>query len=171
MGALELELRQWLSQTPPFFHPKPESEAAEPLFYDVPWKFKRQQRTIQGAFFFANMLLYRGYLLREFLQQVPDTPRRGPCPARVAKCVENAMAMLALAAEFGAEDLHYNSTFWVSRVPRIRPLASLVPTLYRFLLTSSTVTFRCSLCISVSTRNAMEQTGSKLLSSWQSRLI
>ncbi|KAJ4145967.1 hypothetical protein LMH87_004798 [Akanthomyces muscarius] len=115
MGALELELRQWLSQTPPFFHPKPESEAApEPLFYDVPWKFKRQQRTIQGAFFFANMLLYRGYLLREFLQQVPDTPRRGPCPARVAKCVENAMAMLALAAEFGAEDLHYNSTFWIS---------------------------------------------------------
>lgn len=120
---LECELQQWLEQTPAFFHPKRRNQPApDPLFYDVPWIFQRQQRTIQGAFFFANMLLYRGFLLREFLQQAPNTPRSGVCSERVKKCVDNAMAMVALAAEFGAEEYKYNSTFWVSS----RPVGSLV---------------------------------------------
>ncbi len=119
IDSLESELTQWREETPDFFHPKIENRTQIPdgLFYDIPWVFKRQQRTIQGAFFFANMLLYRGFLLREFLQQAPDTPRSGTCSKQVKQCVDNAMGMVMLAAEFGAEDFSYNSTFWVCQFP------------------------------------------------------
>lgn len=116
VACLEAELQEWLRVTPEFFHPKGECASnRDDTFYDVPWIFRRQQRTIQGAFYFANMLLYRGYLLREFLQQSPNTPRTDNCPLQVQKCVDNAMNMIQLAAGFGAEESGYNSTFWVSR--------------------------------------------------------
>ncbi|CAG9938534.1 unnamed protein product [Clonostachys rosea f. rosea IK726] len=115
VSGLEQELLDWLSDVPEFFHPdQNEMSSREQAFYDVPWIFRRQQRTIRAAFFFANMLIYRDFLLREFLQQAPSTPRSGQCPERVRKCVDNAMAMLMLAAEFGVDEFKYNATFWMT---------------------------------------------------------
>uniref|UniRef100_A0A8H7N0W9 Zn(2)-C6 fungal-type domain-containing protein n=1 Tax=Bionectria ochroleuca TaxID=29856 RepID=A0A8H7N0W9_BIOOC len=115
VAGLEKELFGWLSDVPEFFHPvQNEMSSREQAFYDVPWIFRRQQRTIRAAFFFANMLIYRDFLLREFLQQAPSTPRSGQCPERVRKCVDNAMAMLMLAAEFGVDEFKYNATFWMT---------------------------------------------------------
>ncbi|CAG9996839.1 unnamed protein product [Clonostachys byssicola] len=115
VAGLEKELIDWLGDVPEFFHPvQNELSSREQGFYDVPWIFRRQQRTIRAAFFFANMLIYRHFLLREFLQQAPSTPRSGQCPERVRKCVENAMAMIALAADFGVDEFKYNATFWMT---------------------------------------------------------
>ncbi|CAH0019838.1 unnamed protein product [Clonostachys rhizophaga] len=115
VAGLKKELADWLSDVPEFFQPdQNELNSREQGFYDVPWIFRRQQRTIRAAFFFANMLIYRHFLLKEFLQQAPNTPRSGQCPVRVRKCVENAMAMVVLAADFGADEFRYNSTFWTS---------------------------------------------------------
>lgn len=114
VAVLEKELADWLGDVPEFFHPvQNELSSREQGFYDVPWIFRRQQRTIRAAFFFANMLIYRHFLLKEFLQQAPSTPRSGQCPERVRKCVDNAMAMIALAADFGTDEFKYNATFWV----------------------------------------------------------
>ncbi|CAI6090618.1 unnamed protein product [Clonostachys chloroleuca] len=115
VAVLEEELADWLGDVPEFFHPvQNELSSREQGFYDVPWIFRRQQRTIRAAFFFANMLIYRHFLLREFLQQAPSTPRSGQCPERVRKCVDNAMAMIALAADFGTDEFKYNATFWMT---------------------------------------------------------
>ncbi|VUC32677.1 unnamed protein product [Clonostachys rosea] len=115
VAGLEKELADWLGDVPEFFHPvQNELRSSEQGFYDVPWIFRRQQRTIRAAFFFANMLIYRHFLLREFLQQAPSTPRSGQCPERVRKCVDNAMAMIVLAADFGADEFKYNATFWMT---------------------------------------------------------
>ncbi|CAG9947705.1 unnamed protein product [Clonostachys rosea f. rosea IK726] len=115
VAELEKELKNWLNDVPEFFHPiQNEMSSLEQGFYDVPWIFRRQQRTIRAAFFFTNMLIYRHFLLREFLQQAPSTPRSGQCPERVRKCVDNAMAMIALAADFGADEFKYNATFWMT---------------------------------------------------------
>ncbi|KAH8589542.1 fungal-specific transcription factor domain-containing protein [Bisporella sp. PMI_857] len=109
VNDLEEEIQQWLIITPQFFHPGDSSPArSDPIFYDLPWILKRQQRTVQSAFFFANMLIYRGYLLQEFINQNPRSPDR------VQKCVKNAMAMLSLAGEFGVEESGYNGTFWIT---------------------------------------------------------
>jgi hypothetical protein len=114
VSGLETELLDWLNDVPEFFHPiQNEMSSREQAFYNVPWVFQRQQRTIRAAYFFANMLIYRDFLLREFLQQAPSTLRSGQCPERVRKCVDNAMAMLMLAAEFGVDEFKYNATFWV----------------------------------------------------------
>lgn len=113
---LEDELQDWLRQTPSFFHPeKAADKVPDRTFYNIPWIFQRQQRTIRGAYFFANMLLFRGYLLAETLHQSASTARSGPCSGRVKKCVDNAMAMISIASDFGANTCRYNATFWVRR--------------------------------------------------------
>lgn len=116
VADLEEELKQWLLITPGFFHPRNSSQSDDdPMFYDMPWILKRQQRTVHSAFHFANMLIYRGYLLQEFLHQDPRSPER------VRKCVDNAMQMLKLAGEFGVDEWGYNGTFWV-RIGLVSPL-------------------------------------------------
>ncbi|KAL3450218.1 hypothetical protein BJX65DRAFT_305672 [Aspergillus insuetus] len=110
---LESELQQWLEDTPRFFHPRGSPECSEEdRFYAIPWILKRQQRTVQAAYFFANMLIYRGYLLQEFLYESPGRACAGPVSERVKKCVDNATAMLALAAQFRGDERKYNGTFW-----------------------------------------------------------
>ncbi|KAL6365722.1 hypothetical protein LRP88_01723 [Fusarium phalaenopsidis] len=115
MSELEAELQQWLQTTPEFFHPR-----AEPLpcgqeqYYDIPWILKRQQRTVQAAFFFARMLIYRGSLLRDFRHQELNKPPSDPLSDSAKKCAESALAMVTLAAEFGVDDGKYNGTFWIT---------------------------------------------------------
>lgn len=115
VNELESELHSWLQETPKFFHPHQDTATAaeEEDFYDVPWLLKRQQRTVRAAYFFASMLIYRGYLLREFVHQAPSTPRSSPSSERVKSCVDNAISMVVLAADFGAEECKYNAAFWV----------------------------------------------------------
>lgn len=118
---LESDLKLWLHSTPSFFNPfNDESAHGEEQFYDIPWILKRQQRTVKAAFFFANMLIYRGHLLREFRCQEPSTPHSNPLSARVEKCVDNALSMIALAADFGIDECRYNGTFWVCPITIIR---------------------------------------------------
>ena len=114
-AALEAELRQWLIETPRFFHEKLANKETSPdaAFYDVPWIFLRQQRTVQGAFLFANMIIYRRCMLKDLLKQSSHSARHRSCSENVTKCIEYAMEMLSLAAEFGAEESKCNSTFWV----------------------------------------------------------
>ncbi|KAF4994517.1 hypothetical protein FDECE_13091 [Fusarium decemcellulare] len=106
VSELETEIKQWLHETPEFFHPQPQKQrmTVEQTFYDVPWIFRRQQKTVQAAFYFANMLIYRGTLLQEFLHQAPSTPRPGPSSERVQACVDSALAMIILASDFGSHD-------------------------------------------------------------------
>lgn len=114
IAELELELQLWLKSSPDFFNPFNEGSArGEEQFYDIPWILKRQQRTIKSAFFFANMLIYRGQLLRDFRCQQPSAPRSNPLSGRAKKCIENALSMVTLAAEFGVNECRYNGTFWV----------------------------------------------------------
>lgn len=114
IDELENELRQWISDTPSFFHPSYDSRnEPEQDFYDVPWIFKRQQRTVRSAFHFTSMLIYRGSLLREFLSHAPSTPQYvEPISTHVTKCVESAWAMASIAADI-ADDRTYNGVFWV----------------------------------------------------------
>ncbi|KAK2044841.1 hypothetical protein LZ31DRAFT_594440 [Colletotrichum somersetense] len=110
---LEMELRDWVDRTPKFFHPLGErADGFEEDFYEVSWILRRQQRTVHATFYFANMLLYRGYLLRDFLNQAPSASQSGPISDPIAKCVENARMMIALAKEFGADK--YNGAFWIT---------------------------------------------------------
>ncbi|KAK7214668.1 hypothetical protein V2G26_002671 [Clonostachys chloroleuca] len=54
VAVLEKELADWLGDVPEFFHPvQNELSSREQGFYDVPWIFRRQQRTIRAAFFFC----------------------------------------------------------------------------------------------------------------------
>ncbi|KAF9772945.1 hypothetical protein IL306_009310 [Fusarium sp. DS 682] len=116
VARLENELHDWVNRTPKFFHLlHRRAEGFEEGFYEVPWILRRQQRTVHATFYFANMLLYRGHLLRDFLDHAPSTPQSGPIPDPIAKCVENAKLMVALAKEFGADK--YNGTFWVRGKP------------------------------------------------------
>ncbi|KAL4950783.1 fungal-specific transcription factor domain-containing protein [Aspergillus filifer] len=116
--VLEIEnyLQDWLRETPSFFHPSSkqnmESED-DSIFCDVPWIFKRQQRTVQNAFNFNTILLYRGYLLDELLQ--PTVPRRQPPRSNPAieRCVEAALRLASFAADVEA-DATYNSTYWTT---------------------------------------------------------
>ncbi|CAG8214639.1 unnamed protein product [Penicillium olsonii] len=113
--GLESELHSWLASTPTFFNPLYDgSNRDESLFYDIPWILKRQQRTVKAAFFFANMLIYRGHVLREFRCQEPSTPHSSPLSARAEKCADNALSMIALAADFGINECRYNGTFWIT---------------------------------------------------------
>lgn len=125
VSSLEVDLQNWLEDTPNFFHPGHDHSSASPesSFYDVPWIVKRQQHTIHSAYHFANMLVYRGYLLREFLER----PRRGPKTSetadRIKKCVDSAVAMVNLAcAEFDVDEGRYNGTFWVGGQRSLRHL-------------------------------------------------
>lgn len=114
VAELEDELQEWLRVTPVFFHPEQDQFGTpEDVFYDVPWIFRRQQRTIQAAFYFTNMLIYRGELLKEFLHHAPSTPLLQPSSQHVKKCVDNALAVARMAADI-AEDCIYNAVFWVS---------------------------------------------------------
>ncbi|KAL6416225.1 hypothetical protein AUP68_00440 [Ilyonectria robusta] len=115
ISELESELQRWLQTTPDFFHPKTGSlPRQEEQYYDTPWILKRQQRTVQVAFFFAKMLIYRGPLLRDFRRQEPNKPPTDPLSDNAKKCAESALAMVALASEFGVDDGKYNGTFWIT---------------------------------------------------------
>ncbi|VUC20480.1 unnamed protein product [Clonostachys rosea] len=112
---LEREMSDWLETTPKFFHPMESStdDAQEQLF-DVPWILKRQQRTVQAAFYFTNMLIYRGYLLWDFLRQEPSQFHSEPPTERVIKCVDSALSMIRLSANFEVDEGKYNGTFWIT---------------------------------------------------------
>lgn len=71
------------------------------------------------------MLIYRGYLLSAFHCQEPSKPPSSPLSSRARLCVENAMSMIALAADFGLDEGRYNGTFWV-RSGLAGPLAGLL---------------------------------------------
>ncbi|KAL4946641.1 fungal-specific transcription factor domain-containing protein [Aspergillus oleicola] len=112
---IEQYLKDWLRETPSFFHPssKPDIEFEDDsIFCDVPWIFKRQQRTVQNTFNFTTILLYRGYLLDESLQ--PTLPRRQPPRSNPAieRCVEAALRLASFAADVEADET-YNSVYWV----------------------------------------------------------
>ena len=116
MSELESEIQQWLQSTPAFFHPKCRNESpkhAEEHLFDVPWILKRQQRTVQAAYLFTNMLIYRGYLLQEFSRHPVGKNYTEPFGDKVRKCVDNAVSMIELSSEFGVDLLKYNGTFWV----------------------------------------------------------
>ncbi|KAH8663792.1 fungal-specific transcription factor domain-containing protein [Ilyonectria robusta] len=115
ISELESELQRWLQTTPDFFHPKTGSlPRQEEQYYDTPWILKRQQPTVQAAFFFAKMLIYRGPLLRDFRRQEPNKPPTDPLSDNAKKCAESALAMVALASEFGVDDGKYNGIFWIT---------------------------------------------------------
>lgn len=114
---LEQELDEWLKDTPEFFHPPPNNEAerrrwsGNNAFFDVPWTFRRQQRTIRASFYFTHILIYRSYLLEDYLQHGPR-PRQTPPSSRITKLANNALGMAHLAAEV-AVDINCNSVYWV----------------------------------------------------------
>ncbi|KAE8407469.1 hypothetical protein BDV37DRAFT_280001 [Aspergillus pseudonomiae] len=114
VSQIEAQLSQWLDETPGFFNPQEQfGQKESEVFYDVPWIFKRQQRTIRAAFSFTCMQLYRGYLLDEFLQaNFHDRPALTPEPP-VRKCIQAALQMALFAAEI-KEDATYNSVFWTT---------------------------------------------------------
>ncbi|KAF6806392.1 finger protein [Colletotrichum sojae] len=118
ISSLEEDLQQWLKDTPDFFHPGHDGHSASPgsSFYEVPRILKRQQHTIHLAYHFANMLVYRGYLLREFLERPRHSSRssmRSKTARRIGKCVDSAVAMVNLAcSEFDVDEGMYNGTFW-----------------------------------------------------------
>ncbi|KAF4865652.1 Activator of stress genes 1 [Colletotrichum siamense] len=112
---LEQEIDDWLRDTPDFFHPRKEKErGGDQEFYEVSWVLRRQQRTTQAAFLFSKMMIYRGYLLREFLDQTPSTPSSSSCSGRIRACVDNALAMVSLATNVGADECKYNAAFWTT---------------------------------------------------------
>ena len=120
---LEGQLEDWLQKTPPFFHPVyrlPETEPHETV-YDIQWVFRRQQTVVRSAFYFTNMLIYRGNLLREFLNSAPNQPRSMSPSAQTKQCVVNALAMTRLATDI-ANETNHNAAFWVSKTHQaLRP--------------------------------------------------
>jgi hypothetical protein len=77
---------------------------------------QRQQRTIRSAYYFTNMLLYRGFLLHDFMTRVPGLPVSVPSELG-QKCRDAAISMAEFASEFANDDT-YNPVFWVSfRIP------------------------------------------------------
>lgn len=116
VAALEAELEAWLRDTPSFFHPQDdEAIPADDGFYKVKWIFRRQRRTIRAAYYFTNMLIYRGHLLMEFLHQAPSTPLSKPPSPQIRKCIDNALAMAKMAGVI-ADDSHYNAVYWVGNI-------------------------------------------------------
>lgn len=116
INGLEGELEEWLRQTPLFFHPvyqQSEGELGETV-YDIQWVFRRQQRTVRSAYYFTCMLIYRGNLLREFLNSVPNQPLPMAPSVQTRKCVNNALAMTRLAMDISS-DTNHNGAFWVSK--------------------------------------------------------
>lgn len=113
-SQIEAQLSKWLDETPRFLNPEEQlGQNESEVFYDVPWIFKRQQRTIRAAFYFTSMQLYRGYLLDEFLQaNFHDRLSLTPAPP-VQKCIRAALQMALFAADI-KEDVTYNSVFWTT---------------------------------------------------------
>ncbi|KAM0712020.1 hypothetical protein Q7P37_011114 [Cladosporium fusiforme] len=132
----EISLREWQDQTPSFFHPDKKtggiSAVDEPALFEVPWSFKRQQRTVRMTYHFVNMLMYRGCLLDEFLRTTANTPRESPPTLPVQKCVQAAIHMASFAAEI-ADDTTYNGVFWTTSYFTFCAISILVVylTLYR----------------------------------------
>ncbi|KAJ1710298.1 fungal-specific transcription factor domain-containing protein [Aspergillus flavus] len=113
-SQIEAQLSKWLDETPRFLNPEEQlGQNESEVFYDVPWIFKRQQRTIRAAFYFTSMQLYRGHLLDEFLQaNFHDRLSLTPAPP-VRKCIHAALQMALFAADI-KEDVTYNSVFWTT---------------------------------------------------------
>lgn len=113
VADLENELTAWLRDTPSFFHPQDdEADPVDDGFYNVKWVFRRQRRTVRAAYYFTNMLIYRGHLLMEFLHQEPSTTlSKSPSP-QIRKCVDSALAMAKMAGVI-AQDCSYNAVYWV----------------------------------------------------------
>ena len=86
-------------------------------FYQFQANFSRQQKTVRNVFHFANMLLYRGYLLQEILQRPPPTSPQNIAQAQQPseashKCVYSALKIAQFAGEI-SEDKSYNAVYWV----------------------------------------------------------
>lgn len=116
VAALEAEVEAWLRDTPSFFHPQDdEALPTEDGFYKVKWIFRRQRRTIRSAYYFTNMLIYRGHLLMKFLHQAPSTLLSRPPSTQIRKCIDNALAMAKMAGVI-ADDCNYNAVYWVGNI-------------------------------------------------------
>ncbi|RTE76482.1 hypothetical protein BHE90_009061 [Fusarium euwallaceae] len=112
---LEKEMDDWLQATPQFFHPNRDADTLpQSDFYDVPWTLQRQQRTVQAAFYFNQMLIYRGYLLGEFLRQSANIPLTDRHFERIRACVDSALATVMLTSSFGTDQSKYNAAFWTT---------------------------------------------------------
>ncbi|KAF2172046.1 hypothetical protein M409DRAFT_35706 [Zasmidium cellare ATCC 36951] len=112
----EASLQRWLKETPTFFHPgdnRTKTSSDDNTLFEVPWSFKRQQRTVRMTYHFATMLMYRGSLLSEFLRTEANMSRETPPPTAVQKCVQAAVHMASFAADI-AEDTTYNTVFWTT---------------------------------------------------------
>lgn len=75
----------------------------------------RQRNTVRGGFYWVQMLLYRGFLLKDFISCIPHTISSLPLnrPRVLSqKCIHAALAMADLADQF-AQDETYNAVFWV----------------------------------------------------------
>nr|XP_018260656.1 uncharacterized protein I303_06371 [Kwoniella dejecticola CBS 10117]OBR82814.1 hypothetical protein I303_06371 [Kwoniella dejecticola CBS 10117] len=114
---LEQELDDWQRSIPSFFRPRAvRIKDATSQFYLVDHLFERQRRTVEGAYWFIRLLLYRNFLLEEFLFASPgalDALPHRQVPNEFRKCVEAAMAIAEMAAEI-KDDTQYNGTYWTS---------------------------------------------------------
>nr|XP_019050938.1 hypothetical protein I302_01381 [Kwoniella bestiolae CBS 10118]OCF29868.1 hypothetical protein I302_01381 [Kwoniella bestiolae CBS 10118] len=114
---LEQELDEWQRSIPSFFKPRTvRIKDSTSQFYMVDHLFERQRRTVEGAYWFIRLLLYRNFLLEEFLSASPgalDALPHRQVPNEVRKCVEAAMAIAEMAAEI-KDDTQYNGTYWTS---------------------------------------------------------
>ncbi|KAL4885513.1 hypothetical protein BJY04DRAFT_214311 [Aspergillus karnatakaensis] len=114
--GIERGIETWLQETASFFHPTDEHENERDghmAFCDIPWILKRQQRTVRAAFHFTTILLYRGYLLDEFLQRNVPRPQPSSCSPAVERCVKAALRLAEFAAEIDT-DTSYNPVYWVT---------------------------------------------------------
>ncbi|KAF3384126.1 hypothetical protein DPV78_012903 [Talaromyces pinophilus] len=110
VAGFEIQLQQWLQDTPSFFHPDSHSESFSYFHVDCRGS---QQRTIRAAFYFTSMLLYRGFLLDEFLEaNTNDQLRQSPGPIAL-KCVEAAVHIESFAGKI-KDDSTYNAVFWTT---------------------------------------------------------
>ncbi|KAL4867321.1 hypothetical protein BDV12DRAFT_186734 [Aspergillus spectabilis] len=113
---IEQHLKDWLQDTPSFFHRADEHETeniGDMIFCDIPWIFRRQKRTVRAAFHFTTVLLYRGYLLDELLQRNVPRQQALSCSPAVRKCVQAALRLAEFAAEIETDET-YNPVYWVT---------------------------------------------------------
>lgn len=112
---LDMELVDWLRETPPFFHPRTEAGFETDGFVQIPEFFLRQRQNIHMGYHFIRLLIYRTYLLSSFLDYLPGT-NRSPftasdvIPDEVTRCVNAAVAIAELAASFRSSTS--GVTFW-----------------------------------------------------------
>lgn len=82
----------------------------------------RQQKSIQAAFYYTELLLYRGYLLEEALHRIASLSRQeelttSPLSQPAQACLEAALRMGGLAGAIH-EDRMYHPGYWASLLPQ-----------------------------------------------------